>query len=64
MKTDNKHYQFVNSQTGNAIFYHSISIELTDDEVRIELDKIKSQVATQNTLPVNVVYWEEVKSKP
>ncbi|GAB3920137.1 hypothetical protein [Mucilaginibacter myungsuensis] len=62
MKTDSKHYQFVNSQTGNTIYYHSLSISFTEDELRAELDKIKGQVATQNGLPIGIIYWEEVKN--
>ncbi|GAB3917874.1 hypothetical protein [Mucilaginibacter boryungensis] len=61
MKTDNKHYKFINSQTGNTIFYHQVGASLTGDELRAVLEKVKAQVATQNALPVSTIYWEEVK---
>ena len=62
MKTDIKHYKLINSQTGNTIFYCSLSTELKEEELKSELEKVRSQVATQNTIPVSVVYWEEVRS--
>jgi hypothetical protein len=61
MKTDNKHYKFINSQTGNAIFYHQVDGKLKPDELKAELEKIKAHAATQNALPINIIYWEEVK---
>jgi len=61
MKTDNKHYKFINSQTGNTIFYHQLKGSLTSDDLKTALEKVKAQVATQNALPVNIIYWEEIK---
>ena len=61
MKTDNKHYKFINSQTGNTIFYHQVEKAFTGNELKAILEKVKAQVATQNALPVNIIYWEEVK---
>lgn len=61
MKTDKKHYKFINSQTGNAIFYHSLDAELKNEEIKAELDKIKAQVAIQNGLFLDIIYWEEEK---
>lgn len=56
-----KKYKFINSQTGNAIYYHSVEEELDDAQLREQLDKIKAQVAIQNGLFVDIVYWEEIK---
>lgn len=61
MKAEKKHYKFINSQTGNALFYHSLEAGLKEDEIKTELDKIKAQVATQNSLYLDIVYWEEDK---
>lgn len=60
-KADKKHYRFINSQTGNALFYHSLDADLTEEEGKAELDKVKAQVAIQNSLFVDIVYWEEDK---
>jgi len=61
MDTNCKKYKFVNSQTGNTIYYHSVEEELNEAALREHLDKIKAQVASQNGLYVDIVYWEELK---
>ena len=58
----NKHYKFINSRTGNVIYYHSLSSELSPAAIKLELEKIIAQVAVQNSIPVHTIYWEEVKS--
>lgn len=62
MKADNRHYKFVNSQTGNTIYYHSLNSKLKRNEVKAELDKVKAQVAIKNTLYLDVIYYEEIKN--
>lgn len=61
-KADKKHYKFINSQTGNALFYHSLDADMSEEESRAELDKIKAQVAIQNSLFLDIIYWEEDKN--
>ena len=61
MEADNRHFKFINSQTGNTIYYHSCGTRLTEEERKAELDKIKAQVAVKNGLFLDIVYWEEVK---
>lgn len=61
MNTNCKKYKFVNSQTGNTIYYHSVEEELDEAALREYLDKIKAHVASQNGLYVDIVYWEELK---
>jgi len=63
MKADKKHYKFINSQTGNAIFYHSVAAGLKEEKIKAELDKVKAQVAIQNSLYFDIIYWEEDKDK-
>lgn len=60
MKTD-KHYKFINSVTGYCIFHYSVSSELTPEQLKAELEKVKSQVASNNRLLLDTVYWEQVK---
>jgi hypothetical protein len=63
MGTAGKHYKFINSKTGYAIFYHSLKGNISEDKCKEELEKVKAQVAIKNTIPVNTVYWEEIKEE-
>lgn len=63
MNTADKHYKFINSKTGYAIFYHSVSADLNADELKTELCKIKAQVAIKNNIYQETVYWEEIKEE-
>jgi uncharacterized protein YpmB len=62
MNTADKHYKFINSKTGYVIFYYSLSSGLSADEVKAELEKIKTQVAIKNGIYQDTIYWEEIKS--
>lgn len=61
MKKTNKHYKFINSKTGYAIYYHSLADDLEEKQIKKELEKIKAQVAIKNGIYLETVYWEEVK---
>jgi hypothetical protein len=63
MKKSNKHYKFINSKTGYAIYYYSISDDLEARKVKEELEKVKAQVAIQNGIYLDTVYWEEMKDE-
>ena len=63
MKAADKHYKFINSKTGNAISYFSISAELTEEKIKEELEKAKNDVAIKNSLFAETLYWEEVKDE-
>ncbi|MDB5128146.1 MAG: hypothetical protein JWQ85_2378 [Mucilaginibacter sp.] len=63
MNAAGKHYKFINSKTGYVIFYSSLKKDLSPDEVKAELDKIKAQVATKNCIYQGTVYWEEIKDE-
>lgn len=63
MNTADKHYKFINSKTGYAIFYHSVSAALNADELKAELCRIKAQVAIKNNIYQETVYWEEIKEE-
>lgn len=60
MDTADKHYKFINSRTGYVIYYHSCNGKLTADELKAELERIKTQVAIQNGIYQGTVYWEEI----
>jgi hypothetical protein len=61
MKAGEKHYKCVNSKTGYVIYYHSLSSGLSKDEVKAELEKIRTRVAIQNGIYLETLYWDEMK---
>jgi len=61
MKPADKHYKFINSKTGYAIYYHSLSSDLSAIEIKNQLQEIKARVAIQNGIYLETVYWEEIK---
>lgn len=63
MKKNNKHYKFINSQTGYAIHYHSLADDLDEKQIKEELEKIRAQVAIKNGIYLETVYWEEEKDQ-
>jgi len=63
MKAAEKHYKLINSKTGYTIFYHSLNAELSEDKIKEEQEKMKAQVATQNGLFAETLYWEEIKDE-
>ena len=58
-----KHYKFINSKTGNVLFYHSLKSDIGETEIKIELDKVKAHVAKQNDVFLDTIYWEEFKKE-
>jgi hypothetical protein len=63
METAEKHYKFINSKTGYAIFYHSLKADLSAEKVKEELEKVKAQVAIKNEIFADTIYWEEIKEE-
>ena len=61
METADKHYKFINSETGYVIFYHSLNCTLSEAEIKAELEKVKAQVAIKNKIFVGTVFWQELK---
>ncbi|MHB8206672.1 hypothetical protein [Mucilaginibacter sp.] len=61
MKPAEKQYKFINSETGYVIHYHTLNCDKPQDEVKVELDNVKAQVAIKNKIFVGTVYWEVVK---
>lgn len=60
MKKASKHYKFINSKTGYAIYYYTISDNLETKKLKEELEKVKARVAIQNGIYLGTVYWEEI----
>ena len=61
MKTADKRYKFINSETGYIIYYWSIKSDLEQNEVRDELERVKALVAIKNKIFMGTIYWEEIK---
>lgn len=61
MKAAKKHFKFINSKTGNVIHHHTLKDNLNEADVKAELEKVKADVASKNSLFVNTIYWEEDK---
>jgi hypothetical protein len=63
MGPTDKHYKFINSKTGYAIFYHTLKDKFSIDEIKIELEKVRIKVAVDNAIPLDTVYSEEIKEE-
>jgi hypothetical protein len=63
MKTADKQYKFINSETGYVIYYHTLNCDQPEDKLKQELENVKAQVAIKNKIFVGTVYWEEVKEE-
>ena len=61
MKTTGKHYKFINSKTGYAIFYYTLCTDSEGEDAKAELEKIKLQVATSHTISADTVYWQAIE---
>jgi hypothetical protein len=61
MSQADKHYKFINSETGYVIYYYSIKPSTSPDDTKKELESVKAQVAVKNNIFVGTVFWEEIK---
>jgi hypothetical protein len=64
MKTSSaKHFKFINSQTGNVIYYYTVGEQKSLEELKEILEKKRAHVAVQNNLFLEIIYWEEIKDE-
>jgi len=61
MKTTDKHYKFINSETGYVIYYYTLKPEIPAEHIKKELENVRAQVAIKNKIFVGTVFWEEIK---
>lgn len=59
MKTEKKHYKFINSKTGYVIYHHSVEANLSETDIKAELEKVKADVASKHSMFLDTIYWEE-----
>lgn len=63
METEGKHFKFINSRTGNAIYYYTVKQELDAEQVKKKLEAVKTEVAVSNGVFFETIYWEEIKEE-
>jgi hypothetical protein len=56
-----KHYKFINSKTGNVIFHFTLPGDLNEADAKAQLEKVKANVATNNGVFLDTIYWEQEK---
>ncbi len=61
MKAAGKHYKFINSKTGYVIYHFTLKKDLNETDTRVELEKVKADVASKNRIFLDTIYWEEDK---
>lgn len=61
MKSADRHFKFINSKSGYVISHYTVKRQLSDAELKLELEKVKANVATLNGIFLNTIYWEEEK---
>jgi len=59
MKAEKKHYKFINSKTGYVIHHYTLTDVLDEAEAKAELERVKADVASKNSLFVDTIYWIE-----
>lgn len=52
------HFEFINSQTGNAICYLSVPTDVPYHELQKKLEKKRAELAANNKLYVELIYWQ------
>jgi hypothetical protein len=60
MATNTRHFKYINSKTGNTIYYHSVTDISEPAKLKQELEKIRDKVASDNGVFMETVYWEEI----
>jgi len=63
METNSRHYKFINSKTGNSLYYYTLDASVTGEKARQQLDLIRAEVAVANGVFLETIYWEEIKEE-
>ncbi|MBE9584776.1 hypothetical protein IM792_09990 [Mucilaginibacter sp. JRF] len=59
MEQELKHYEFINLQTGNVISYISLPASITGFKLEQQLAKKKTELAINNQLYLDLIYWQD-----
>ncbi len=63
MATNIRHFKYINSKTGNTIYYHSVTGITEAGKLKQELEKVRDKVASDNGVFMETIYWEEIIEK-
>jgi hypothetical protein len=56
---EKKHFEFINSQTGNTIAYLSMPASLGKEEELQKLEEKRASLATEHKLRLDLIYWQD-----
>ncbi len=56
---EKKHFEFINSQTGNTIAYLSLPASLNKEEQLQKLEEKRAGLATEHKLRLDLIYWQD-----
>ena len=59
-KDNNKHYKFINSETGNVIYFLSVPADRND--AKGILESTKHKLAVENGIYIDSIYYTEVQN--
>ena len=59
---EKKHFEFINSQTGNTIAYLSLPASLDKEEQLQKLEEKRVSLATEHKLRLDLIYWQDKNS--
>ena len=59
---DKKHFEFINSQTGNTIAHLSLPASLDYENQLLKLEAKRAALATEHKLRVDLIYWQDKSS--
>jgi hypothetical protein len=54
-----RHYQFINCDTGNVIAYLSLPADLDEKGQAKQLENKKAEVAISHKLSMELIYWQD-----
>ncbi len=59
---DKKHFEFINSQTGNTIAHLSFPASLDIEKQTQKLEEQRAGLATEHKLRLDLIYWQDKSS--
>jgi hypothetical protein len=59
MEEQLKHYEFINSQTGNILSYLSLPANLDAKELKLFLERRQQELASLHKLFIELIYWQD-----
>jgi hypothetical protein len=63
MKAAERYFKFINSKTGYVVYHYTVKSDLSEADLKIELERVKAEVASSRGVFLNTIYWEEEKAE-